>query len=547
MARKSRKNIVPEETIQVAEYIRTAQYIRLSVEDNNDKGYSIDTQKLILDDYIARNINMKLYDTYIDNGATGLNFERKEFKRLLSDIDNGKIDCVIVKDLSRLGRNAIDTGFYIEKYFAEKSVRFISVTDNFDTDNPDVSGMMMPLKNIINEAYAIDISRKVKSQARQAMRDGDYLGARPTYGYLKDKNNCHKLVIDTEVAPIVKQIFEWFIGGMSMNEIVIQLNQRSIPPPSVYEYEKGIVTTKKLIGSGFWQTRTINKMLTEPIYTGNMVQGKTETFIRKQSIVTDKDKWITVKNTHEPIVSEEVFEQAQKRIEEIKEKSKKLKVDPYTENIYKGKVFCGTCGRPMHRSREKRKKYDDVYRFRCIANTRVARGTCDAPQITESELTGIIISAIKGQANAIVGKKQILLCSVSDKKQAEETAMKMKSLKQYVERNQNFLKSLYENLISKVITAQEYHAMKADYETKISDAVKQMHMIKAKQGEIKNEYEKYCDLSDATLDISKNNKLTAELINKLIDKVHIYKNKTINIEFNFENEFQKDCVVNVCG
>ena len=198
-----------------------------------------------------------------------------------------------------------------------------------------------------------------------------------------------------------------------------------------------------------------------------MVQGKTETFARKQYQVTDKDKWITVRNTHEAIVSEEAFEKAQERIEELREKSKKLKFDPYTENIYKGKVFCGTCGRPMHRSREKRKKSDDVYRFRCIANTRVARGICDAPQITESELTEIIISAIKGQAKVVIGKKQILLSSVSDKKQAEETTMKIKSLKQYVERNQNFLKSLYENLISKVITVQEYHSMKANYDQNI--------------------------------------------------------------------------------
>ncbi|MDD4495896.1 MAG: recombinase family protein, partial [Eubacteriales bacterium] len=142
MARKSRKNTIPEKAMRVAEYIRTAQYIRLSVEDSNQKGNSIDNQKLILDDYIARNIHMKLYDTYIDNGASGMNFEREAFQRLLSDINNGNIDCVIVKDLSRLGRNAIDTGFYIEKYFATKNVRFIAVTDDFDTDNPDISGLL---------------------------------------------------------------------------------------------------------------------------------------------------------------------------------------------------------------------------------------------------------------------------------------------------------------------------------------------------------------------------------------------------------------------
>lgn len=379
------------------------------------------------------------------------------------------------------------------------------------------------------------------------MRDGDYVGARPRYGYLKDENNCHRLVVDTEVAPIVRQVFEWFVGGMSVNEIVMQLNQQNIPSPSVYEYEKGIITTKKSVGSGFWQTRTITRMLSEPLYTGNMVQGKTETFGRKQQRVSDKEKWITVKNTHDAIISEKIFELAQKRMEELKEKSKSLQVDPYTENIYKGKVFCGTCGRPMHRGREKRKTSADVYRLRCLANTRVARGACDTPQITESELREIIISSIKGQADAIIGKKQILLCSVTDKKQAEETVVKIKSLRQYVERNQDFLKSLYENLINKVITTQEYHAMKSGYEAKISDAVKQIHTIQTEQQELKKQYERYCDLSDATLNISRNDKLTAELINKLIDKIHIYKDRTINIVFSFENEFQENCVVRVDG
>ena len=209
MARKSRKNITVEEpTIKTVNYISVAQYIRLSVEDSNGKGNSIENQKLILDDFIDHNVNMKLYDFYIDNGATGTNFKRPEFQRMIEDIEKGNIDCVIVKDLSRLGRNSIDTGYYIESYFTEKHIRFIAVTDNFDTENPDKNaGMMLHLKNIINEAYAMDISKKIRAQARQAMRDGQYVSARPRYGYLKDPNDCHKLIVNTEVAYVVKQIF----------------------------------------------------------------------------------------------------------------------------------------------------------------------------------------------------------------------------------------------------------------------------------------------------------------------------------------------------
>lgn len=541
MARKSRKNITADSCINALEYIRTVEYIRLSVEDSNHKGNSIENQRLILDDYIARNFNMKLAETYIDNGATGRNFDRPNFQRMLSDIESGKIDCVIVKDLSRLGRNAIDTGFYIEKYFASKNIRFIAVTDDFDTANTETNGLLMPLKNIINEAYSIDIGKKIKSQARQAMKNGEYIAARPRYGYFKDENDCHKLVIDTEAAPIVKQVFEWFADGMSLNEICLQLNQRNIPSPSVYEYEKGIITTKKSVGNGFWQTRTISRMLTEPLYTGNMVQGKTETTGKVQKRVTDKSKWITVKNTHEAIISEELFERVGQRLEDMKNKFKNSEVKPYTENIYKGKVFCGTCGKPMHRQVERRKKTADVYRFRCLSNTRVARGSCDTPQITEDELTRIVMSAIKAQKDAIIGKKKLMHSCITDKHKILKTETDIFVYERYVERNQDFLRSLYENLVNNIITQDEYSIMKSDYENKISEAVKKIHTLENEAQQQKNEYEKYCDLSDTVSDICKNNRLTAALINKLIDRIEIYKDKSLSIQFSFKNEF---CEVN---
>lgn len=194
MARKSRKNIAPQPTAQVAMYIRTAMYVRLSVEDNSHRGNSIENQQLVLNDYLAEKPEFKVYDTYIDNGLSGTNFNRPSFQRMLSDIEAGQIDCVIVKDLSRLGRNFIDTSYYIEQYFFTRNIRFIAVTDQFDTANPDNihGGIMLPLKNMINEAYALDIGKKIKAQQRQAMRDGEFVGGRAPYGYKKapDKGRC---------------------------------------------------------------------------------------------------------------------------------------------------------------------------------------------------------------------------------------------------------------------------------------------------------------------------------------------------------------------
>ncbi len=545
MARKSRKNITVGNTVPAAVYIRTAQaiktgeYIRLSVEDSNNKGNSIENQKLILDDYLARNIDLQLFDRYIDNGATGTNFDRPQFQRMLADIESGKIQCVIVKDLSRLGRNAIDTGFYIEKYFASKNVRFVAVTDNFDTDNPETTGLMMHLKNVINEAYAIDIGKKIKSQARQAMRDGDYIGARPRYGYLKAPDNCHRLILDEETAPVVKLIFELFSGGMSLNEIAMQLNERKIVPPSVHKYNTGMIRASRLVGGDYWQTLTINQILHEPIYTGNMVQGKTETFAHKQKRVKDKSKWVTVENTHPAIVSVELFDAVQKRFADISEKSKSVVKKPYTENIYKGKVFCGYCGRALNRQRHFRKKSADAYRYYCVTNTRVARGICDSPSILEDRLTEAVITAIKGQTTVIAGKKKILLANASDKQKSQENEQNIKELQQYIERNQNYLRTLYENLVNNTITAAEYKAMKADYESKISDAVKKIHDIEEAQKRIQEEYERYCDLSDSAKEICKNGKLTKALIDKMIDKIYLYNDKRIEIVFTFESEYDK--------
>ena len=311
MARKSRKQTaapMPAPSL----YVHVALYIRLSVEDNKKRGCSVENQKLVLNDFLSDKPDFVVYDTYIDNGATGTNFHRPGFQQMLSDIEAGHINCVIVKDLSRLGRNSIDTGYYIEQYFHAHNVRFIAVTDQFDTaDSGNLhGGIMLPLKNMINEAYALDIGRKIKAQARQAMKDGDYIGARAPYGYRKDPDNCHKLLIDENTAPVVKQIFEWAHEHVALNRIVRNLNEMGIPAPSHYKKTTGEITSPGLIGSGKWQTRTVMKILESEVYTGDLVQGKTK-IVDHQQVKAGEDNLIIAKCTHEPIISHELFNAVQ--------------------------------------------------------------------------------------------------------------------------------------------------------------------------------------------------------------------------------------------
>ena len=265
MARKSRKHITEPVFTSVSPFINTALYIRLSVEDNKKRGNSIETQKMVLEDYLSNKPEFRIYETYIDNGTTGTNFNREGFQRMLSDIETGKIGCVIVKDLSRLGRNSIDSGYYIEQYFPSHNVRFIAVTDQFDSENPDNlhGGIILPLKNMINEAYSIDIGRKIKAQARQDMKEGKFVGGRAPFGYKKDPNDCHKLIVDPVAAPVVQQIFQWAYEKVGLNRIVLMLNEGGYPAPSNYKYSTGEITHENLIGEGFWQTRTVMKILKE--------------------------------------------------------------------------------------------------------------------------------------------------------------------------------------------------------------------------------------------------------------------------------------------
>lgn len=257
MARKSRKETVVLPAPEIDTSCRAGVYVRLSVEDKHTHTASIETQQLIIARYLEQNPEIIVVQTYIDNGATGTNFHRPGFQQMLSDIEAGLINCVIVKDLSRLGRNVIDTGYYIERYFPMQKVRFIAVNDRYDSSSPDNAhdGIIIPLRNMINEAYAMDIARKIKAQQRQAMKDGKYVGGRTPYGYLKAPDDCHQLIVDPVAAEVVKTMFQWAAEGAGLNTIAVRLNEAGYLSPSHYKRTLGEITHENLVGNGHWQTR----------------------------------------------------------------------------------------------------------------------------------------------------------------------------------------------------------------------------------------------------------------------------------------------------
>lgn len=539
MARKSRKNIPEAVPVHNDLFINTALYIRLSVEDGKKRSNSIENQQLIIDDYISDKPEFKVYDTYIDNGLTGATFDRPSFQRMLSDIEAGYINCVIVKDLSRLGRNAIDTGYYIEQYFPKNKVRFIAVTDSFDTANPSrSSGIMLPLKNMINEAYAIDIGRKIRAQAHQDMLDGNYIGARAPFGYRKDPDNCHKLLIDEATAPIVRQIFEWSAAGIGVNVIAIKLNELNTVTSSEYKRSTS-EPNKRYKQSSHWNSFTVQHILDNPVYTGDMVQGKSKTIERHKQIAVSPDEYIIVRGTHEPIVSREMFEKAKQLREAVREEYKQKSVDPYTENIFKGKIFCAHCGKPLHRCRQKRKTKADNYSFRCIANSRIAKGVCVGVHIYENE----VIEAVASGIRVIVGKYAYSSAECSSVKR--QKAQLTKSISEYqseLEKVLSFVRSLYENFVEGIISNDEYISFKSDYSEKAANLKEKIATAKKELSQIEDTLQKRELVAKSTKAFLKNGKLTAELISLFVKRIEVTHDKEIKIEYNGEMVLGKEAV-----
>ncbi len=536
MARKSRKNIAVVEEAPAIKVWRAALYIRLSVEFNGKRGDSLETQRQIMEAYVTLCPDIEVAEIYIDNGISGQTFERAAFQHLLNDIEAGKIDCVVVKDLSRLGRNTIDTGYYIEKYFPLHQVRFIAVNDQYDSEDGENSAnhMIVPLKNMINEAYAADISRKVAAQQRQAMRDGEFVGSRPPYGYRKDPDNCHHLLVNEDTAPTVRQIFQWAAEGVALNDMVKRLNEAKVPTPGHYLASVGLITNQRLMGSGKWQTWTVGKILEAEVYTGDMVQGKSRTVGRKQVSTAPMD-WIVVRDTHEALVSREMFELVQAVRQNAAVKYTVTEKKPYTENILQGRVFCGCCGKNLHRQ-----KSHGRYFYRCITNDRLGKDACpgDIRYLKEADLFDTILIVIRQKAGAVMGSG-LYLKRQDSKIAAKKAAVdrEIDQLRGETEKNQALLKGLYENFVTGILTRAEYLELKEDYSGKVRTAVERVRELQAQQSELEALVKDCASLADKLATAEKDKALTARLVEQVIERVTVSGPGDVAIQFRFEDSF----------
>lgn len=549
MARRSRKESAQTMVQETVSTCRAAIYVRLSVEDSHTHSASIETQQMIIAQFLERNPDIQVYDTYIDNGTSGTTFHRPAFQKMLSDIESGLVNCVIVKDLSRLGRNTIDTGYYIEQYFRLRNIRFIAVNENFDTFAPEDAhaGIIIPLRNMINEAYAMDIGRKIKAQQRQAMKDGKFIGSRTPYGYLKAPDDCHQLIIDPVAASVVQKIFQWAYEGAGLNTITVRLNEAGYLPPSHYKNTQGIITHENLMGNGNWNTRTVARILHAQVYTGDLVQGRTK-IVDHQQVEAGEMEWTVVHGTHEAIISHELFESVQRILEKTAQQSKKRVIREYTPNILKGKIFCAHCGGSLHRQRNIRKKTEGVYFYDCLTRSRVSREECPGVYIREDMLLDSLADMLQNALETALGSYALSLVELPQQA-AERTDLKEKisSRKQEIQRLNGLIRSLYENLIQCILSKEEYIAYKGKYESRIQQLNEEVAHLEKGLKALDKQIAQYRALKRDSDDLRENRELTAALIDRLIDRIEITKDKQITVRYRFESEFDSnEEVLNRC-
>lgn len=518
-----------------------AIYLRLS-RDDGDKAESdsIQNQRTLIKDYIQNDSSLYFVDEYVDDGYTGTNFDRPGFIKMMDDVQNKKIDCIIVKDLSRLGRNYIDTGRYIEKIFPMMGVRFISITDHYDSGNEkdsESNSIIIPFKNLLNDAYCRDISMKVRSQLDVRRKKGEHVGSFAIYGYVKDPDEKGKIIPDEPAAAIVRRMFNMCLEGYTVMSLAEKLNQEGVLSPFEYKNraEKNYFVGFKPVDGGKWSDGIVRRILTDERYLGIMIQGKRKkiNYRLKKIINVPKEEWIRVENTHEPLVSKEVFDLVQKL---LKSKSYRSNKECLTLKPLSGMIKCADCGATMI-VRYCSKTCANYKYFQCrIYNEHKG---CKTHRISQDKVYKAVSEAVKKELQVLVDTQKII------------NEIEMLPLKNYniqeldkqiddLEKSINYYKDLtirlYKDLHSGVVTKEEYDLMYSNFSQKIKEAKQsEERLFEKREKLLTSEY----DLSPwiKTFKQIKNfDELQRKEVVQIIDKVLVYDKNRIEVIFYCQDE-----------
>ena len=505
-----------------------ALYIRLSKEDENEgPSESVNNQKSMLEEFVQQH-RLSVYDIYIDDGWSGTSFDRPNFQRMISDIEAKKVNMVITKDLSRLGRDYIMTGHYMERYFPEHRVRYISLLDGIDTGVESSANDITPFRAIMNDMYAKDISKKIKSVKRDKQRKGQFIGGKPVYGYKMHPTEKNKIVIDPDAAPIVRRIFNMALDGMSCRKIAVQLNEEKVPPPAAYA---GLTVANPGPYTGLWSSERISDMLQNETYIGNMVQGRSVkiSYKSKKCRKQNREDWVVVEGTHEPLIDDETFRKVRMLVDSRKHTRSRTYDFPL-----KGLIFCHECGYPLAVLNRRNAAGEDVLYFVCRTYQRFTKaGVCTCHTIKEKTVTEAVVSKVQEICRQYLDTDRLLpiaewevaktLAELDNEKEINVLKAKISSLTVYLDQ-------VYMDKLSGILDEDDFQRIYAKVKAERASLEQRLTQIDrpdyspAKQAALAK------TLAKRFVETIPTNR---ELLVSFIERVELTQDKQVNIKFRF--------------
>ena len=518
----------------------TTLYLRLSRDDGDkEESNSIAGQRDLLRDFLSKHPELKEYAVRVDDGWSGSTFERPAFQSMIADVKAGRTNCIVVKDLSRFGRNYLDAGEYIEKIFPFLGVRFIAVNDNYDSlgEKKASDDLIIPFKNLINEAYCRDISVKIRTQLEIKRKKGQFLGSFAVFGYLKDAQDKNKLVVDEYAADLVRDIFAWKLEGISPQDIANKLNELGVLSPMEYKRSLGMkyTTTFKTNAKAVWSAASIIRLLKNPVYTGVLVQGKetTPSYKVHKRVAKPESEWIVLRNNHEAIISQEDFDTVQK----VLALDTRRGTDSDVVGLFSGMLFCGDCGASMIRKTVPAGGKQYVY-YVCSQNKQ-NKQECSPHRIRDKDLEAIVLDSLSQHIREVVDLHK--LTDMTDTAalrtaEAQKIQRQLDHKRDEYEKLQKLLMSLYENLADGIIDRKEYANLKQSFSDRAAETEKQMDALR---GAMQNIQERGTENTwmEAFKKHQSISALDRTVIVTLIDKIFIHSGNVVEIIYRWQDEF----------
>ena len=528
---------------------KVAIYLRLSKEDDDlscssgskNESNSISNQRKLIYDFMKSHPGLELYDEYKDDGKSGSNFDRAEFQRMMKDIEEGKVNCVIVKDQSRFGRDYIDVGKYKEKIFPKLGVRFITINEGYDSLSATSSDdLAFTINSFVYDFYIRDISTKIRTNLTAKKQNGEYAGAFVAYGYVKDSDNKSKLVVDPFAANVVRDIFRWKIEGLSPQNIAIRLNELGIPSPAEYKrlsgsnYKTSFQTSSKAI----WSHVSVRRILKNEIYLGVMIQGKrtTPNYKTKTVVTKAESEWLRVEGTHEAIISVRDFE----LVQELLKDDTHCRAGDVTVPVYAGRIYCGDCGATAVRKTVSYAGKRYVY-YVCNANKH-DKTVCSRHSIREDVLDQVIYQTVRHQIDLLLDVDKAL-------RQFENLSWEKHKLKQLdasieiqeevVRKNNTLRLGIYEDLRAGLLDRSEYESLKKELAERIDEATAAIEKLNKEKREILDGVSKQQSWVEQFRQYENVTELTRPMVIHLIERINIFEDSNIEIVFRHRNQIEE--------